>query len=60
MRKKYVAVNCNQSSPINFSSINVSLVQFGTTCYKIKTLQTFTNTSFSQCNDRMGADYAKR
>jgi len=48
MRKKYVAVNCNQSSKINFSSIKVGLVQFSTTCYKIKTLQTFTNTSFSQ------------
>ena len=32
------AVNCNQSSPINFSSIDISLVQFCTTCYKIKTL----------------------
>ena len=40
MCKKLVAINCNQSSPINFSSSNVSLVEFSTTCYKIKTLQT--------------------
>ena len=49
MRKKLVAVNCNQTSPINCSSVNVSLVQFSTACYKIKTLQTFK--LLRLCND---------
>jgi len=45
MRKKQVAANCYQSRPINISTINISLVQFSTTRYNIKTV---TNVDITQ------------
>ena len=45
-----IAINCNSSSSINLSSINVSLVEFSTTCYKIKTLQTLKKITVSGCS----------